>query len=121
MSEHTPGPWEWFQEYGRVYLATPDRGRLYVMGFKRLGMNDAQPAFAVWEGEARGRFGGIMHPASELDLSKNPDARLIAAAPDLLEACKAARDWRGLDGDGISDPTRLALIAAIAKAEGREA
>ena len=44
-------------------------------------------------------------------------AQLIAAAPDLLEACKAALEWRGLDGDGISDPTRQQLIKAIKKAE----
>ena len=44
---------------------------------------------------------------------------LIEAAPALLAACQAALDWRGLDGDGISDPTRKQLIAAIAKAEGR--
>ena len=37
----------------------------------------------------------------------------------MVAACQAALDWRGLDGDGISDPTREQLIAAIAKAEGR--
>ena len=44
---------------------------------------------------------------------------LIEAKAALLAACQAALDWRGLDGDGISDPTREQLIAAIAKAEGR--
>jgi len=44
---------------------------------------------------------------------------LIEAAPALLAACQAALDWRGLDGDGISDPVLQQLIAAIAQADGR--
>jgi hypothetical protein len=44
---------------------------------------------------------------------------LIAAAPDLLAALIAVREWRGLDGDGISDPVRSTVLAAIARAEGR--
>lgn len=103
--EHTPGPWAWFgNRGGGVYLATPDRGRRYVMSFRRYGMNGAQPAFCV---------GNIMVPAAELvsfavgdrsvrgfkqadsdtsvyrydvDQIDHPDARLIAAAPTLLEA-----------------------------------
>lgn len=47
------------------------------------------------------------------------NALLIAAAPDLLDACRAALDWSGLDGDHISEPVRGQLLAAIAKAEGR--
>jgi hypothetical protein len=43
------------------------------------------------------------------------DMRLIAAAPDLLEACKrAVQDMTEWDG-----PTLEILQAAIAKAEGR--
>ncbi len=116
-TQHTPGPWAWFgNRSGGVYLATPDRGRRYIMGFRRYGMNGAQPTFCV---------GSVMKPAAELvqfavgdesvrgfknadgdasvyryDISgiDHPDARLIAAAPDLLES-----------GQDV-----LALIAAIA-------
>ena len=38
---------------------------------------------------------------------------------ELLDACKDALAWRALDGDGISDPVRSRLLAAIAKAEGK--
>ena len=31
----------------------------------------------------------------------------------LREALEAARDWRGLDGDGITDPVRQMIIAAL--------
>lgn len=42
--------------------------------------------------------------------------RLIAAAPDLLEACKAAREYLN-----VAEKSMLAkLDAAIAKAEGRQ-
>lgn len=107
---HTPGPWRWFgNRSGGVYLATTHSGRRYVMGFQRYGMNGAQPSFCV---------GSIMHPASELvqfevgdqsvrgfkeadkdgsvyrydvNAIDSADARLIAAAPDLLDACISAR------------------------------
>lgn len=42
------------------------------------------------------------------------DARLIAAAPDLLEACEAA-EWNSLD---LPEHVRIKLQAAIAKAKG---
>lgn len=44
------------------------------------------------------------------------DARLIAAAPELLEACKFALAQAGLSPDS---PTAAILKAAIAKAEGK--
>lgn len=78
-AQHTPGPWYWHtDDNGNVSLCTPNRGRLYVMDFARKGMSSAQPRFSRWEGVERGRQGGIMTPGVE-----HPDARLIAAAPDL--------------------------------------
>jgi hypothetical protein len=47
------------------------------------------------------------------------NARLIAAAPNLLAACKAAKDWRDADGTIGSSKERAAfdeLDAAVAKA-----
>ena len=63
---------------------------------------------------------------NEVDLAavRNQDfkanARLIAAAPDLLEACKAAKKY--LEPD-LVEPGRTIfwkLVEAIAKAQGRE-
>jgi len=39
---------------------------------------------------------------------------------ELYAALEAAINWRGLDGDGISDPVREQLYAAIAKARGEK-
>lgn len=80
----------------RPYLATPDRGHLYVMDFVRAGMQDATPRFARWNnidnGGDRGRMGGIMSAGVLLrDGSMHPDARLISAAPEMLEALRVAR------------------------------
>lgn len=144
---HTPGPWRWFgNRSGGVYLATTHSGRRYVMGFQRYGMNGAQPSFCI---------GSIMHPASELvefevgeqsvrgfkqadkdgsvyryDVRgiDSADARLIAAAPDLLasvielleplERASAAMvaEGRALDQNGEAAFDRAR--AAIAKATG---
>jgi len=133
----TPGPWGWFGDQHGVYLATQHSGRRYVMGFRRFGMNGAQPTFQI------DRMG--MVPASELvefdvgdravrgvkaalaavsvyryDVTAidHPDARLIAAAPDILDALKEAD--RYLVHHVPEDcPPVTTVRAAIAKAEGR--
>jgi hypothetical protein len=120
---HTPGPWMWdVRPKSKTFrLITPHSGQLIVMDFVRWGMQSAQPRFSDRNGERRG---GIMEDGSTLDLSKNPDARLIAAAPDLLEACQAVHDWLGSE-DGyhalpFEPPWYTQLRAAIAKAEAQD-
>lgn len=119
---HTKGPWEWFVNSHGPYLATPHSGHLIVMDFVRKGMAGAQPRFATWQGEERGRMGGVMVPADKMDVAKHPDATLISAAPELFAACN--RTLEILDawgperrGDSL-ERLHERLTAAIAKATG---
>jgi hypothetical protein len=100
MSDITPGIWTVYEE----------------------GAEDGAQVWAREDGPAPKR----QHVASRIG---DADARLIAAAPELLEACQAvAADLEQLlDGDdfsGMSDDELFAgflrvLRPAIAKAEGR--
>ena len=96
MSAHTPGPWK-------------------VLADTRTGAVD------VWSGARFVCTVGV--PGASGDESIEPDAALIAAAPDLLAACKAALS---LVESLPYDPTDRQTLrindqieAAIAKAEGR--
>jgi hypothetical protein len=95
MGEHTPGPWEY------------DGGAQIV--------ESARPHMRI-----------CFLPSDYHEYaSSKPNARLIAAAPDLLEALKMARDCISYcrrahkdaqSGEGV--PVELFLDAAIAKATG---
>ena len=69
----------------------------------------------VWSGT-----GWVLEPDSDKCYIKVVDMHIIAAAPDMYAALEAAISWRGLDGDGISDPVRKQLYAALAKARGEK-
>ncbi len=121
---HTPGPWYWEKTKHNIRLMTPKNRLCIVMDFVRRGMQGAQPRFSD-RGDRP--LGGIMHNADEIDLAQNPDARLIAAAPKLLEACQAAyadleqyedTDIPGGGGYAVMDTVRK-LRAAIAAATGK--
>jgi hypothetical protein len=64
----TPGPWKWVEERGGVY--------------RLIG---ADGTVVADDGSAWGEYGGWMNSPDE------PNARLIAAAPDLLEAIQGFR------------------------------
>jgi hypothetical protein len=87
------------------------------MGFERKGMRGACPVFAHWpgieDGAPRERKGGIMEPCLLLrDGSMHPDARVIRAAPDLLEALEMLLEFPN------TGPATDAARKAIAKATG---
>ena len=107
MSSHTPGPWR-FEQISRSMLADGKGNKFYV-----LQDSDGQEVIADWLKEA--------------------DARLIAAAPDLLEALRKAEAALSDIGDAEREPgddvawlerraaEALPIVrAAIKKAEGGE-
>jgi len=93
VRQHTAGPWDWYMsDRGEAMLATPDRGRLYVMQPVRCGMQGGTVRFSEWGEGPRGRRGGVMRDAKEHlrnGVLMHPDALLIAAAPDLLDVVQA--------------------------------
>lgn len=121
---HTPGPWRW--EVNRASKSIklcggpPNKGfgryDLTVMEFCRYGMNKAAPVFWDWCSK---RFVGTPHRADALAVTvegrehhaswfadiDHPDARLIAAAPELLEALELAVSY------GWQHPSALDAIA----------
>ena len=122
VRQHTVGPWDWYMsDRGEAMLATPDRGRLYVMQPVRCGMQGGTVRFSEWGEGPRGRRGGVMRDAKEHlrnGVLMHPDALLIAAAPDLLAALQRALNV--LDATGAQDDANAAR-AAIAKAVGSAA
>lgn len=96
---HMPGPWvthptEVDEEYFGTFIPVRDATRHLIA--------------LVWNDD-------------DLE-SEHANARLIAAAPDLLEACRIV--LRRCDGSGTitymdASELRLKIVAAIAKAEGR--
>lgn len=142
MMKHTPGPWAWFGggNSKSLYLATTHSGRRYVMGFKRWGTQGAQPQF---QPEGRG-----MVDASELlqfevgdrdvvgmEAARNntsvyrfdvrgidcPDARLIAAAPCLLEALTAILGPLNVCSDNANVGDNVSLPVDMTMGELRQA
>lgn len=87
---HTPGPWNTVRS-----TAGGGSARLDVVS----NGTEFQPSFVA----------GDMMP---------DDARLIAAAPDLLAACRAVADADRLNVAEINAALRL-VDAAIARAEGK--
>jgi hypothetical protein len=83
----------------------------------RHGMGGAVPRFAVRTGD----LGGLMHKASEIDTPNHPDARLMTAAPALLDALQAllaiseSDEW---NGSGLLDDALADARAAVAEATG---
>ncbi len=121
---HTPGPWKWRHVHNSnrgVELVSPANGMLLILDAVRHGMNSVDIRFA----KRTDRMGGLMFKATSMVHSNsdyheidNPDARLIASAPDLLAACKlVASCWHG--GSSQTSSAIDACKDAIAKAEGK--
>lgn len=122
MTAHTPGPWRWEldEKNHSIDLRTSgERLGGVVMDFVRFGMSSAAPRFRNGPVLVRAdSFGAIEkgreHHADWFKRIDHPDARLIAAAPDLLAALRSLVD---LYDDRTSEEWKAGM-AAIAKAEG---
>lgn len=118
-ASHTPGPWR------IAYAETEARWPVVAVD------DDACPGYDNEIAEiggivaTRGREGNwLPDPAADTVMA---NARLIAAAPDLLAALKDVTDWLADQRDfqlGNGDPGEYLAVdaarAAIAKAEGRD-
>jgi hypothetical protein len=100
---HTPGPWEYgvnpAGEYSNGVVVRPA----------------GEFPHGLW----------IADCGSEYDAERHDNARLIAAAPDLLEACREIVRWHGIRSDSdellhrdAQQPEIAAAMDAIAKATG---
>jgi hypothetical protein len=101
MSKYTPGPWSIAEE---GTCAVPNTGTKEGIFIKSRGRTDV----ALAEGAFPGWRGGALPTIA----ANRANARLIASAPDLLEACKNML-WHE---DKYA--ARKQAIAAIARAEG---
>ena len=133
MSEqkHTPGPWRWELNKKSKKLNLCGHGEcgpydFTVMDFERWGMNGAIPRFR--EGEMNtmikaDEFGKVVplraHHSDWFQSLSHPDAQLIAAAPDLLEALKCFVNDFDLGYSLMTDNMINKAKLAINKAEGK--
>jgi hypothetical protein len=78
MSNHTPGPWVWANPYDTEYKLVHFNGEKFPNG---------EPRYIkiIDDGSAGGEY------SPSIDVH-GPDALLIAAAPDMLEALKSVHD-----------------------------
>jgi hypothetical protein len=107
---HTPGPWEWRYSDGLYGPKVSPRG-------------GPQPVVTIESDGACGDPECCGEPSYLIEVSAD-DAALIASAPDLLEAVKAAMQFlkpdihRGPDSNGWVNTMTL-IQDAIAKAGNR--
>lgn len=96
MSKHIPGPW--LVAHTKDFR---DHGTVVVERFDIHADSDTPVA--------------VIH---DWCMGTEADAHIIAAAPDLLEACRKALSESGCDGDLCMHEWHDAARAAIAKATG---
>ena len=101
MSKHTPGPWRRCGGFTPAYCAIHSNDGYIVFGL-------ADPGAHTEQGQP------IKAPDTD---TQHANARLIAAAPDLLEALWVCMEHNRLH-HGDSHNTVIQARAAIAKAEG---
>lgn len=132
-TKHTAGPWRWeVNRKSKVINLVGGRPQFdkTVMDFERWGMGGASPRFALQFGDAHimtrlcdnpdwiKPLSGRSHHADWCAGVAHPDAKLIEAAPELLEALENLLAAQ-IDPMGIKAAHACkAACAAIAKAKG---
>jgi hypothetical protein len=101
MSKHTPGPWAYAPEYGPTVTEPPRITTVARCANFVIGLPSDYPGGNYRDGDPSG--------------DEEADARLIAAAPDLLEALE---DLVALYPLNSTDAIITSARAAIAKARG---
>lgn len=90
----TPGPWMWDVNTSckQVHLETTHSGRIYVLWFRRYGMQGAQPMFQhdgfIYGVEKFAVPRAKHHPDFDMDID-HPDAQAIVSAPTDISALLA--------------------------------
>jgi hypothetical protein len=115
MTQFTKGPWKWATKDGNSYLIHDNEE------------NNKWPSLGciVDDGSAGGEYGATIHP-------DDPNAHLIAAAPDMYEALQSAHEVLKalIEPNAIQQTTVINTYAqaveaeqnaraALAKAEGK--
>jgi hypothetical protein len=137
MEGWTPGPWGWFGSAKRgIYLATVKGGRRFVMGFKRQGMNGAEPTFQVDRRMVPASTIAVYEVCRDATSADDPrvyrddivglrsaDATLIVAAPDLYAAADEAHAFMSIvmptERTAEAHAIVAKLRAALSKARGQ--
>jgi hypothetical protein len=112
MSKHTPGPWfmaDWELDDGPNKDVIEAREPEVVAPGSR----------SIWPGGVRCMQIATVRDSSVDEETTSANARLIAAAPDLLEALRGLAYPGAYEGQPSESERIAAARAAIAKAEGK--